>query len=193
MKIIGLTGSIAMGKSYVAKIFKKLSIQIFDSDKAVGEIILENKELIAKYFPESYIDGAINKSILSQIIFNSLQRRKILESIIHPRVAHKRSIFIKKARYQRSNIVICEQILLFEKNHQKNFDDVITVSAPKFLQTKRCLRRTNMDLDKFRSILKSQMPDYKKRSKSDHVIFTGGNRASVMRQILKILSELTVE
>jgi dephospho-CoA kinase len=187
MKIIGLTGSIAMGKTFVANIFKQLSVAVYDSDLAVKEIIEEHPELIRESFPESYIDGKIDKNILSQIIFNDRKKRLNLESILHPLVAKKRNIFIRKERYKRTKIIVCDIALLFEKNYQRYFDQIIVASAPKYMQNKRAMARQFMTLDKLSAILKLQMPDHKKRIKADKVIYTGANKGSVYRQIKEII------
>jgi dephospho-CoA kinase len=183
MKKIALTGSIAMGKSFIANIFKRFSAAIYDADLAVKEIIAEHTQLIAGSFPETYVNGKIDKNILAEIIFNDRKRRLKLESILHPLVAKKRNEFIRKERYKRTKIIICDIVLLFEKNYQRYFDQVIVASAPKFMQNKRALARNFMNQDKLSAIMKLQMPDYKKRIKASKVIYTGSNKGSVYRQI----------
>ncbi|KKB96372.1 Dephospho-CoA kinase [Candidatus Arcanobacter lacustris] len=187
MKKIALTGSIAMGKTFIANIFKQFSVAVYDSDLAVKEIFEQQPELIAKLFPECYVDGKIDKNILSQIIFNDPQKRKKLESILHPLVAKKREIFIRREKYKRTKILVCDIALLFEKNYQRYFDQVVVASAPKFMQNKRAMARKFMTQDRLSSILKLQMPDHKKRIKADKVVYTGGNRGSVYRQIKSLL------
>lgn len=188
MKKIALTGSIAMGKSFVARIFKKLNIDVYDSDLSVKEIIENYPELIIQSFPESYVNNKIDKNILANIIFNDQKKRLKLESILHPLVAKKRSIFIRKSQYKRSKIILCDIALLFEKKLQRHFNQVIVASAPKFIQNKRVMTRNFMNSQKLSAILKSQIPDHKKRIKSDMVIYTGANKGSVYRQIKDFIS-----
>lgn len=187
MRTIAITGSIAMGKSYIAKIFKILGVKVWDSDQEVAQIINDQPQLIAQSFQDSFIDGKIDKNILASIIYRNDKMRKKLEMILHPLVAKKRALFIKRAKYQRRAITGYEIVLLFEKQYQRLFDQVIVASSSKFLQTKRALARNNLNEEKLKLIMQRQLSDYKKRCKADKVIYTGLVQNSVIRQIKTLL------
>lgn len=190
MIILGLTGSIGMGKSFVATLFRKENIPVFDADKAVHRLLAENGAAVKKVaalFPAAYKEGAIDRKVLGACAFGNKQGLKALEHILHPLVRKAQGQFIKKARLQKKPMVIVEIPLLFETNGEKRCDRVITVTAPAFLQQKRVMRRPLMTKAKLASIRALQMSDYQKRQKTDYLVYTGLGKAATYRQIKNII------
>jgi len=190
MRIIGLTGSIGMGKSVLAKQFLSLGIPVHDAD-AVVHTLMKPKgaafKQIAEIFPEVVIDGKINRRSLGTIIFHNEKKRKILEGIIHPLVKKSSDDFIMKNRRKRCRVCVLDIPLLFETGAQKRVHEILCVSAPAYVQSRRVLARKNMTRDKFKAIVKAQMPDYLKRLLSDHVILTHKGRRHSLNQIKKLI------
>jgi dephospho-CoA kinase len=190
---IGLTGSIAMGKSYVAKQLARLGIVVSDADNMVNNAFFSNKKLhdkLSKIFPECFNEGIFNKQVLSKIVFNDKKKLNILEKIIHPLIAKERNNFIRKNCYKRVRAIVFDIPLLLEKKIHKQFDYVMLASSPKYLQVKRALNRSNMNTEKLNLILKKQMKDHKKRAKSDVIIHTGSNKAHSFREIKAFINKI---
>jgi dephospho-CoA kinase len=186
MKIIGLTGSIAMGKSYIASIFGTFGIRVFDADKAIAVILARHSEILRPNFNEAYdAAGKLDKNILANIIYHDAKRRKTLGQILRPLLLKHLANFLKDARRTGAKMVVLEIALLFERNY--SFDYVIVASASKFMQTKRALRRENMTLNKLQLINASQMCDAKKRCKTKWIIYTSADKATVVRQVLEFM------
>ncbi|MFV9875241.1 MAG: dephospho-CoA kinase [Rickettsiales endosymbiont of Dermacentor nuttalli] len=193
MIIIGLTGSIGMGKSFVANQFKYYNIECFSCDVIIDKIIHSNQKArykIKNKFPESIDhENEINKSKLSDIAFTNNKRLFDLEAILYPILNKEMDIFIKKSIFYRRKMVLIDVPLLFEKSYQHKFDYVVVVSASKYFQKKRALKRKLMTEKKLDKILKYQMSDYKKKEKADFVIHTGAGRSFSMREIKEFLCE----
>jgi len=183
MRVIGLTGSIAMGKSTVAKQFAALGVAVCDSDRLVHQLLAKKGlavSAVARHFPESFVQDHIDRKLLGKLVFANPERLKLLETLLHPLVRKAQQEFIKQQRRRGKKIVLLDIPLLFETQAEKRLDDTITVTAPYFLQKQRVLRRSGMTEAKFHAILARQMPDYHKRRKSDYVIPTGlGKRLSL--------------
>jgi dephospho-CoA kinase len=196
MIIIGLTGSIAMGKSATAKIFSSIGVPVFDADYCVHELMGLNGKLvpvIAKEFPETQEKIKNNKYInrvkLGNIVFkNNIMKRK-LENIIHPQVGKERKKWTEWATRQRYRIICYDIPLLYETKGEKSCDEVVVVSAPLLIQ--RALKRKNMDLKKFNNILKTQMPDADKRKRSDFIVNSGNGYRFSRNQVENIVKKLT--
>ncbi|WP_455474148.1 dephospho-CoA kinase [Bartonella sp. B30(2025)] len=192
MKIIGLTGSIAMGKSTVADFFKQAGISVFSADDVVHQLydIESILSFIGKTFPHVVENGKVNRLKLSQILINDSKKLQILEKIIHPFVRRKEKEFINTARRQGKKLVVLEIPLLFETNGENRVDSVIVVSAPPAIQKKRAMMRPNMDEKKFEFINAKQMPDKKKRERADFIIDTGKNLENTRQQVFSIIENL---
>jgi dephospho-CoA kinase len=198
MIIIGLTGSIAMGKSATAKIFSSIGVPVFDADYCVHELMGLNGKLvqvIAKEFPETQEkiknNRYINRVKLGNIVFkNNIMKRK-LENIIHPQVGKERKKWTEWATRQRYRIICYDIPLLYETKGEKSCDEVVVVSAPLLIQKQRALKRKNMDLKKFNNILKTQMPDADKRKRSDFIVNSGNGYRFSRNQVENIVKKLT--
>ena len=177
MIIIGITGSIGMGKSTIANMLKQFKIPVFDSDKEVRDILENNnsvKKQIYDLWPDVILtktkEKEIDKNLLSRKIFGNIKYRKTLESIIHPKVREKRNIFIKSV--ERSPIVALDVPLLYETGTDKVCDDIFLVYTNEETQKKRVLARSSMTKEKLDLIKKAQWNDQKKRDKNPYLVTT---------------------
>lgn len=172
--IIGLTGSIGMGKSAVASMFADEGVPVFDADAAVHDLQKAGGALVPAIelaFPETTGVDGVDRQALGAAVFGDRDRLALLESIIHPAVAERRKAFLTS--HQDANMILFDIPLLFEKGGQAGVDTVVVVSAPAPVQRERVLARFNMTPDKFEHILALQMNDADKRARADHVIDTG--------------------
>ncbi|WP_273722368.1 dephospho-CoA kinase [Bartonella sp. AU18XJBT] len=192
MKIIGLTGSIAMGKSTVADFFKQAGISVFSADEAVQQLYKSEPALsfIERIFPGVVENGEVNRLKLSEILIDDKEKLQTLEKIIHPLVQEKEREFINIARKQGEKLVILDIPLLFEKNGESRVDSVIVVSAPSEIQKERVMIRKGMNEKKFAFINSQQMPDEKKRERADFVIYTGKNLENTRQQVFDVIKKL---
>lgn len=197
MIIIGLTGSIAMGKSVTAKIFSSIGVPVFDADHCVHELIGLNGKLvpvIAKEFPETLekikSSKYINRIKLGNIVFKNNYMKLKLENIIHPQVGKERKKWTERAVRQRYKIICYDIPLLFETKGEKACDEIVVVSAPALIQKQRALKRKNMDLKKFNNILRAQMPDADKRKRSDFIVNSGNGHRFSRNQVKNIVKKL---
>ena len=176
MIIIGITGSIGMGKTTVSKMLKILKIPVFDSDKKVKQILEKNRnviEKISKIWPDSVLSDRIqkiDKEVLSNKIFNSENDRRKLENIIHPLVKKERNLFLEN--YKKFSIVGLDVPLLYETEMDKNCDYVFLVNTTKKIQRKRVLTRPNMNEKKFELVNNSQWSFEKKAKARPFIINT---------------------
>lgn len=200
MIVLGLTGSIGMGKSTVSTMMKTLNIPVHDADACVHDLLSPQNsaslEVAAAFpyfeFPDLYdkkTKGLIRKE-LGQLVFNNDEYRAKLEGILHPLVHKSQSEFIKHSVSKGRDIVCLDIPLLYETNAQERVDYVIVVTTPSFIQRTRVLARPNMDEGKFGKILSQQVPDHEKRVRADYVIKNGLNRAHTMKQLKVILQDV---
>ncbi|WP_273757502.1 dephospho-CoA kinase [Bartonella sp. AU55XJBT] len=192
MKIIGLTGSIAMGKSTVADFFKQAGISVFSADEAVQQLYKSEPALshIERIFPGVVENGEVNRLKLSEILIDDKEKLQTLEKIIHPLVQEKEKKFIDTARHQGEKLVILDIPLLFEKNGESRVDSVIVVSAPPEIQKERVMIRQGMNEKKFAFINAKQMPDEKKRERADFIIDTGKDLENTRQQVFDLIKKL---
>jgi dephospho-CoA kinase len=172
--IIGLTGSIGMGKSAVAAMFADEGVPVFDADAAVHDLQKAGGALlpaIESAFPGTTGPHGVDRKALGAAVFGDRDRLARLESLIHPAVAERRKAFL--ATHQDADMLLFDIPLLFEKGGQSGIDIVVVVSAPAAVQRERVLARPNMTTEKFEQILALQMNDADKRARADHVIDTG--------------------
>ena len=193
MIVIGLTGSIAMGKSTVAKQFAKLGAAVCDSDHLVHALLAEGGEGVSevgKIFPQAREGNHINRRALAKAVFGDEEKLKRLETILHPLVRRGQDRFIRLARRHGKRIVILDIPLLFETQGEERVDFTVVATAPSFLQRRRVMKRMHMSEEKFANILKRQMKDSEKRARADFVVHTGlGLRAS-LNEVRRILARI---
>ncbi len=192
MIILGLTGSIGMGKSTVAAMFRRLKVPVFDADAVVHRLQAPGAAAlpaIAAAFPGTVRDGLLDRAALGAAVFGDDRALKTLESIVHPRVAAARSRFL--VRYRRRALVVLDIPLLFERDGVAACDLVAVVSAPEAVQRARVLARPGMTLEKLDNILARQVPDATKRARADVVIPTGGSLFATRRAVGKLVTALS--
>lgn len=189
--ILGLTGSIGMGKSTVARMFADEGVPVFDADAAVhilqgpGGALLE---VIEAEFPGSTGPGGVDRARLGELVFGDPEALARLEAIVHPAVAAMRSQFL--IEHANAPIIVFDIPLLFEKGGESRVDQVVVVSAPAEIQRERVLARPGMTPEKFAHILSLQVPDAEKRAHADHVIDTSGSLDSTRRAVGELVKQL---
>tara|TARA_B100000686_G_scaffold351311_1_gene449739 strand:- start:26805 stop:27404 length:600 start_codon:yes stop_codon:yes gene_type:complete len=197
MIIIGLTGSIGMGKSTAAKLFSDLGVPIFDADNAVHKMLGVGGILVKKVgdaFPSSVQlknnKRFIDRNILGNLIFKDKKKKNILEKIIHPEVGRSRKKWKEFAQREGFQAVCYDIPLLFETKGHKSCNYIVVVSAPFYIQKQRVLKRLNMTEKKFYNILNNQLSDYEKRKKADFVINTGNGHRFSRNQVKLIVNKI---
>ncbi len=189
MIVIGLTGSIATGKSFVADIFKEKNMAVFDSDFEVAKL-LESQEVInliknCSKLSLAILDNKVDKKLLSKTVFNDKEALVSLEKILHPLVEKEAQDFIKSKELDK--IIVLEIPLLFEKNYKKYCNKVITTYCSERVQRERALSRKNIDSDRFNFIIKQQMPINLKALLTDYIVYTEVSEDYTRKQIEEIL------
>lgn len=195
MITVGLTGSIGMGKSTTAAMFAAEGVPVYDADAEVHALYAKGGaavEPVGAAFPGVVVDGAIDRTLLSQRVVGKPDEMKRLEAIVHPLVGQSRVGFFEKAVAAGADIVILDIPLLFETGGETRMDAVVVVSAPADVQRQRVLARPGMDEAKLDAILARQMADAEKRARAHFVIDTGQGldhaRAQV-REVLRVLRD----
>jgi len=199
MIVLGLTGSIGMGKSTAAAMFRSLGVPVFDSDAAVHQALAAGGAAVApvsKAFPgvtaeDDGGDGGIDRQKLGAAVFGNPAALRKLEGIIHPLVRRGQLKFRQRARAARKPLVVLDVPLLFETNGQRNCDATCVVSAPAFVQASRVLARPGMTAEKFQAILGQQTPDAEKRRRADFIVPTGAGKNLALGRIRDIVRRLT--
>jgi dephospho-CoA kinase len=192
MKIIGLTGSIGMGKSTVAAMFADEGVPVFDADAEVHRLQGKGGALVTAIesaFPGSTTDGAVDRQKLGAAVFGDSDALKRLEGIVHPAVAKERAAFL--ASHADAPLVVFDIPLLLEKGRPADIDSVVVVSAPAEVQRARVLARPGMTPEKFEQIRARQLPDAQKRALADHIIDTGTDLAATRAQVREVIACLT--
>lgn len=189
--IIGLTGSIGMGKSTVGAMFERLGVPVFDADAEVrvmqgpGGALLD---AIVREFPGSTGPQGVDREKLGAMVFDDKEALARLEGIVHPAVAARRQAFL--IEHAGAPVVVFDIPLLFEKGGNRQVDVIVVVSAPPEVQRARVLARPGMTPEKFGRILGLQMPDAEKRARADHVIDTSGPLEETGRAVADLVSRL---
>lgn len=191
MIILGLTGSIGMGKSTTAEFFRRAGIPVNDADAVVHELYRgEAAPLIGAAFPGSVTDGVVNRAELSRQLAENPAKFKELEAIIHPLVRAREQAFLAQARAQEAPIVVLDIPLLFETGGEKRVDAIAVVSCDGEIQRQRVLSRPGMTPEKFELILSRQIPDREKRERADFNIDTGRGMAEAEAQVRAVIETL---
>lgn len=193
MLVLGLTGSIGMGKSTTSAMFQAEGVPVYDSDAAVHALYAAGGAAVAPVeaaFPGVVVDGAIDRAKLSARVVGDPEALAKLEAIVHPLVGAHRIGFFETARAEGHEIVVLDIPLLFETGGEKKVDKVVVVSAPADVQRARVLARPEMTPEKFEAILVRQTPDAEKRARADFVIDTGRGLDSARQQVRDLLTLL---
>jgi dephospho-CoA kinase len=179
MLILGLTGSIAMGKSTAAAMLRRMGIPVHDADQAVHRLTKAGGravQAIAASFPDIALGAGLNRKELAQRAFSNPAVLHRLEQILHPLVREKETAFLKRHRARGTKVVVLDVPLLLETGGETRVDAVMVVSAPRLVQMERVLSRPGMSHSKLQGIEARQMPDREKRKRADFVIPTGLGR-----------------
>lgn len=174
MIVLGLTGSIGMGKSTTAKMFVEEGVPVHDADETVHRLYSGiAAPLIEARFPGVVVDGVVDREKLSAAVIGNSQAMRDLEQIIHPLVREDADAFLARHRQEGAPLVVLDIPLLFESGGRNRVDQVVVVTAPEEQQRARVLARPGMSEEKFAAIHARQVPDAQKRAQADHVIDTG--------------------
>ena len=194
MIILGLTGSIGMGKSTAAGMLRNLGVPLFDADETVHRLLAAGGagvRPVAAAFPGVETKaGNIDRAALGRLVFADPAALKRLEAILHPMVAAEEKRFLARARARRERLAVLDIPLLFETGAERRCDYVLVVSAPAAVQRQRVLRRPGMTEIRLASILQKQIPDHEKRRRADFVVPTGGGRHLTLRHLRAIVTLL---
>jgi dephospho-CoA kinase len=191
--LIGLTGSIGMGKSETAKMFAKLGIPVYDSDAAVHRLYEPGGaavEKIAEAFPGTVHDGRVDRAALSKQLADDEGGFKRLEAIVHPLVGEENRKFLAQAMADGAEMVVQDIPLLFETGGHTRMDAVVVVSVPAHVQRARVLERPGMTPEKLDQILSRQTPDEEKRAKAHFVVETDKGLDHAFAQVRTIVETL---
>ncbi len=196
LTVIGLTGSIGMGKSETAKMFERAGIPLFDSDAAVHVLIGKGGPAVAQVataFPGVEGPDGIDRKKLGSRVFGDEVALKKLESILHPRVSDRRQDFFNRAQQQGLDMVVLDVPLLFETGADGTCDYTVVVSAAPDVQRQRVLTRENMTVEKFDNILARQMPDDEKRRRADFIVQTDQGIPYAEDQVRRIIEKIRLK
>jgi dephospho-CoA kinase len=189
--VLGLTGSIGMGKSATAGIFRRFGVPVHDAD-AVVHALYEGAAapLIEAAFPGTARAGVVDRGALSELVIGSPERMATLEGIVHPLVREAKEGFLAKAVAEGAPVVVLDIPLLLETGGDRRCDAVLVVTAAPEVQRARVLARAGMNEEKFAAILAKQMPDAEKRGRAHFLVDTTHGHASAERQVSDILKAL---
>lgn len=193
MKILGLTGSIGMGKSTTATMLRRLGVPVHDADAVVHRLLARGGAAVAAIeatFPGVVEAGAVNRQELGRRVFGQPAELRRLEAILHPLVRRAETEFLRRHRRSGTRLVVLDIPLLFETGGQRRCDKVAVVTAPAFVQEQRVMRRPGMNAAKLAAIRAQQMPDGDKRRRADFVLPTGTGKLPVLRRLKRIVTML---
>ncbi|MER8640463.1 dephospho-CoA kinase [Mesorhizobium sp. M1365] len=194
MIVLGLTGSIGMGKSTAAKMFAEAGVPVHDSDEAVHRLYAgKAAPLVEAAFPGTTRSGAVDRAALAERVLGDAAALKRLEAIIHPLVHADADAFLAEHRAAGAPLAVLDIPLLFETGGRNRVDKVVVVTAPPEVQRARVLARPGMNKEKLASILARQVPDTEKRRRADFVIDTGQGFDATRAAVKAIIAELVVD
>lgn len=191
MIILGLTGSIGMGKTTTARLFMDEGVPVHDADAAVHRLYAgEAAPLVEELFPGTVEHGVVNREKLAQRVVGNPEAMKKLEAVIHPLVRADCERFLEEHRQKGTPVVVLDIPLLFETGGRERVNKVVVVSAPADVQKERVLARPGMTEEKLEAIRARQMPDEEKRQRADFVIETGYGIEPARQAVREILRQL---
>jgi len=191
MIVLGLTGSIGMGKTTTARMFAEEGAWVHDADATVHELYGRGGKAvgpIGEAFPDAVKDGVVDRKALAGLIKADAQALGRLEAIVHPLVAASRDAFLRKARAFGAKVAVLDVPLLFETGGHKALDAVVVVSAPSDVQRQRVLERPGMTAEQLETLLERQAPDADKRARADFIVDTGQGLDHARAQVRQILA-----
>ena len=191
MLVIGLTGSIGMGKTTAAAQFAARGVPVFDADAEVHKLY-EGAAVpaIAAAFPRAVREGKVDRTLLAREIAGAPEKLRELEAIVHPLVVEAEIAFLREAEKKGAEFAVLEIPLLFETDAQERADVTVVVSAPEHIQRARVLKREGMTEEKLRNLTNRQLPDGEKRARADFIVDSGTSLDNMQAQVDKILDSL---
>lgn len=193
MILLGLTGSIGMGKTTVAAMFREAGVPVYDADAAVHALYQPGGAAVAPIgalFPAALRDGGVDRQLLGGLVLDDPEAMNRLEQIVHPLARQAQEAFLQAAEHTHASVVVMDVPLLFETGGDAHMDAVAVVSAPADVQRERVLARPGMTPEKLARILARQLPDQEKRRRADFVISTTFDLADTRAQIGAVLAVL---
>ncbi|MCW2235537.1 dephospho-CoA kinase [Azospirillum canadense] len=193
MIVLGLTGSIGMGKSTAARMLKRMGAPVCDSDAVVHGLLAKHGAAVPAIdaaFPGVVRDGAVDRRALGAAVFGNAEALKRLEAILHPAVREAQRVFLARAARRGVRVAVLDIPLLFETGGERRVDRTVVVTAPFLVQKARVLARPGMTPEKFAAILLRQTPDAEKRRRADYVVNTGDGRLRTRRALGKIIADV---
>ncbi len=193
MIVLGLTGSIGMGKTTAATMLRRMGLPLHDADRAVHRLLARGGAVVAAVeaaFPGVVANGAVDRERLAGQVFEDRAAMKRLEGILHPAVRRATRTFLGRQVRAGRRLVVLDIPLLFETGSEASCDAVAVVTAPPFVQRDRVMGRRGMTAVRFQAILAKQMPDREKRRRADFVVKTGLSKAETLRQLRAIVTLL---
>ncbi len=194
MKVIGLTGSIGMGKSFVSAIFKANGVDVFDADETIHELTKKGgdaEKAVLELFPDADDgQGHIHRPKLGMLVFSDEQKLRALEMLLHPLVRKKGDEFYKACEAAGKKMIVQDIPLLFETGADKTCHVVIVVYAPEDIQAERVLSREQMTPEKYEKIKEFQLSSEEKIKKADYVIYTDKDKDAIEEEVKNIIAEV---
>lgn len=191
MLLLGLTGSIGMGKSTTAKLFEEAGVPVYDADATVHKVYEgEAAPAVEAAFPGSTVNGKVDRQKLSAMVVNNADAMKRLETIVHPMLRSHQLKFLDDAEKSGAPVAVLDVPLLYETGGENRVDAVVVVTTAPEIQRERILARDNMTPEKLDAILARQLPDAEKRKRADFVVDTSHGLEPVRQRIGEILREV---
>lgn len=193
MIVLGLTGSIGMGKTTAARALKLRGVPVLEADRVVHRLTATHGPAlpaITKAFPGTVSAGRFDRAKMAGLVFADASALKRLEAILHPLYEAEERRFVMRARGARRRVVAIDIPLMYEVGADRRMDAVIVVTAPAFVQRARVLSRPGMTEKRLAGILARQMPDLEKRRRADYLVSTGGSRREALRRLKTILDSM---
>ena len=193
MRVIGLTGGIASGKSVIASRIAQAGIAVLDADRLVHDAIAPGgiaEEKVKLLFPDAVVEGVIDRKHLGAIVFADPEKLALLEGVLHPLVRQVEEAFIAEQRERGAKAVLLEIPLLFETGADRLCDHIIAATAPEETRIRRAMHRTNMTEAKLEFIMAKQLPDADRNARADTVIDTGRDLDHTYQQVDALLGKL---
>ena len=191
MLLLGLTGSIGMGKSSTAKLFAEAGVPVYDADATVHQVYEgEAAPAMEAAFPGSTVNGKVDRQKLSAMVVNNPEAMTRLEKVVHPMLRSHQQKFLSDAERSGAPVAVLDIPLLFETGRENRVDAIVVVTTSPEIQRARILARENMTPDKLEAILVRQMPDAEKRQRADFIVDTSSGLEPVRQRIGEILAEV---
>ena len=192
MIILGVTGSIGMGKTETGKCFIRNNIDVFDCDKKIATFYNKKDTIkeIKGNFPNIIFNNKVDKNALANIVFNDKSKLKLLEGMLHKKLKEEQSSWLRKKIREKKKLLVFDVPLLFEKDNIKKYDIVVVLSCNKALQKKRVLKRQDWNEDRYEKTLKAQIPDDIKKTLADIIIKSDRGKRYLYEEIIKIIKKV---